>query len=366
MANRRLELADAPRDANGHLVLRGINHRNLQGLDLELGLGQFTAVAGVSGSGKSTLVTDVVGKRATEHPDISRVVTITQKPIGRTPRSTLATYTGMFDRVRSIFAAQARRDGKDAKKWNASKFSYNTKKGQCPECSGAGHIEVELVFLPGTYTLCPRCQGGRFNDETLEVRWHGRTVADVLQLRVTEALEVFRDLAGGGNSTGTGTGSDGATGSTGGDGGSKDPDHSQITQVVRALEVLDELGLGYLRLGQGAPELSGGEAQRIKLATELQRTQKKSSLYLLDEPTMGLHPHDSAKLLDKLEALADAGATVVMVEHNLQALARVDRVIELGPGAGAAGGRILAQASPKKLAEEDTATGRELARRVGP
>ena len=345
LANRHLQLADAPREANGHLVLQGINHRNLRELDLELGLGQFTAVAGVSGSGKSTLVTDVVGKRATEHPDISRVVTITQKPIGRTPRSTLATYTGMFDRVRSIFAAQARRDGKDAKKWNASKFSYNTKKGQCPECSGAGHIEVELVFLPGTYTLCPRCQGGRFNDEALEVRWHGRTVADVLQLRVTEALQVFRNLA---------------------DGGSKDPDHSQITQVVRALEVLDELGLGYLRLGQGAPELSGGEAQRIKLATELQRTQKKSSVYLLDEPTMGLHPHDSAKLLDKLETLADAGATVVMVEHNLEALARVDRVIELGPGAGAAGGRILAQASPKKLAEEDTATGRELARRVGP
>lgn len=368
LANRHLQLADAPREANGHLVLRGINHRNLRELDLELGLGQFTAVAGVSGSGKSTLVTDVVGKRATEHPDISRVVTITQKPIGRTPRSTLATYTGMFDRVRSIFAAQARWDGKDAKKWNASKFSYNTKKGQCPECSGAGHIEVELVFLPGTYTLCPRCQGGRFNDEALEVRWHGRTVADVLQLRVTEALEVFRDLADGGSSSGSGsgTGSDGATGSTGSDGGSKDPDHSQITQVVRALEVLDELGLGYLRLGQGAPELSGGEAQRIKLATELQRTQKKSSVYLLDEPTMGLHPHDSAKLLDKLEALADAGATVVMVEHNLEALARVDRVIELGPGAGAAGGRILAQASPKKLAEEDTATGRELARRVGP
>lgn len=368
LANRHLQLADAPREANGHLELQGINHRNLRELDLELGLGQFTAVAGVSGSGKSTLVTDVVGKRATEHPDISRVVTITQKPIGRTPRSTLATYTGMFDRVRSIFAAQARRDGKDAKKWNASKFSYNTKKGQCPECSGAGHIEVELVFLPGTYTLCPRCQGGRFNDEALEVRWHGRTVADVLQLRVTEALEVFRDLADGGSSSGSGsgTGSDGATGSTGSDGGSKDPDHSQITQVVRALEVLDELGLGYLRLGQGAPELSGGEAQRIKLATELQRTQKKSSVYLLDEPTMGLHPYDSAKLLDKLEALADAGATVVMVEHNLEALARVDRVIELGPGAGAAGGRILAQASPKKLAEEDTATGRELARRVGP
>lgn len=368
LANRHLQLADAPREANGHLELQGINHRNLRELDLELGLGQFTAVAGVSGSGKSTLVTDVVGKRATEHPDISRVVTITQKPIGRTPRSTLATYTGMFDRVRSIFAAQARRDGKDAKKWNASKFSYNTKKGQCPECSGAGHIEVELVFLPGTYTLCPRCQGGRFNDETLEVRWHGRTVADVLQLRVTEALEVFRDLADGGSSSGSGsgTGSDGASGSTGSDGGSKNPDHSQITQVVRALEVLDELGLGYLRLGQGAPELSGGEAQRIKLATELQRTQKKSSVYLLDEPTMGLHPHDSAKLLDKLEALADAGATVVMVEHNLEALARVDRVIELGPGAGAAGGRILAQASPKKLAEEDTATGRELARRVGP
>lgn len=350
LAHRELTLADVPRTATGHLELRGINHRNLRQLDLEVGLGQFTAVAGVSGSGKSTLVTDVVAKRATEHPDLSRVVMITQKPIGRTPRSTLATYTGIFDRIRSIFAAQARRDGLDAKKWNASRFSYNTKKGQCPECSGAGHIEVELVFLPGTYTVCPRCQGGRFNDEALSVSWHDRTVADILRLRVAEAMEFFRGLiAPDANASAPNT---------------NHPDESQIKQVIRALEVLDELGLGYLRLGQGAPELSGGEAQRIKLATELQRVHKKSSLYVLDEPTMGLHPHDSAKLLDKLEALVDDGATVVIVEHNLEALARVDRVVELGPGAGTAGGRILAEVSPAQLAEKDTATGRALAQRL--
>lgn len=366
LAHRELTLADAPRTATGHLELRGINHRNLRQLDLEVGLGQFTAVAGVSGSGKSTLVTDVVAKRATEHPDLSRVVMITQKPIGRTPRSTLATYTGIFDRIRSIFAAQARRDGRDAKKWNASRFSYNTKKGQCPECSGAGHIEVELVFLPGTYTVCPRCQGGRFNDEALSVSWHDRTVADILRLRVAEAMEFFRGLI-----APDAKDAKDANAAASEDAASEDsapnpnhPDESQIKQVIRALEVLDELGLGYLRLGQGAPELSGGEAQRIKLATELQRVHKKSSLYVLDEPTMGLHPHDSAKLLDKLEALVDDGATVVIVEHNLEALARVDRVVELGPGAGTAGGRILAEVSPAQLAEKDTATGRALAQRL--
>ena len=369
LAHRELTLADAPRTATGHLELRGINHRNLRQLDLEVGLGQFTAVAGVSGSGKSTLVTDVVAKRATEHPDLSRVVMITQKPIGRTPRSTLATYTGIFDRIRSIFAAQARRDGRDAKKWNASRFSYNTKKGQCPECSGAGHIEVELVFLPGTYTVCPRCQGGRFNDEALSVSWHDRTVADILRLRVAEAMEFFRGLiapdakdAKDANAADTAASEDAASEDSAPN--PNHPDESQIKQVIRALEVLDELGLGYLRLGQGAPELSGGEAQRIKLATELQRVHKKSSLYVLDEPTMGLHPHDSAKLLDKLEALVDDGATVVIVEHNLEALARVDRVVELGPGAGTAGGRILAEVSPAQLAEKDTATGRALAQRL--
>lgn len=384
LANRGLVLNDARRPASATLSLRGVSARSINGLDVDFGLGQFTAVAGVSGSGKSTLVSQVLAgvlaegektveidtaadadaevaeagsqtggvggaKRAgvadgagfagsaeawgVEKHDgagaVDRLVQITQKPIGRTPRSTLATYTGLFDAVRKLFAKtdEAKRRG-----WSVSRFSYNVKQGQCPTCGGAGKIEVELVFLPGSYTTCPDCHGARYNPETLEVTWRGRTIADVLDLTVDEAAEVFVD----------------------------EP------KILRAVQTLQAVGLGYLRLGQGAPELSGGEAQRIKLATELQRSRNSRrghTVYLLDEPTTGLHPADVALLVAELNSLVDAGQTVIVVEHDLSVLAQADRVVEMGPGAGAEGGRIIAQGTPAQLSGCNTATGRALAER---
>lgn len=351
--NRTLTLNSEPRGATGTLTLEGIRARSIDGLDVDFGLGQFTAVAGVSGSGKSTLVSSVLAgvlreaaSAVTDDEDedgvqdagewtvdkragfdaVNRVVQITQKPIGRTPRSTLATYTGLFDGVRKLFAST---DAAKKRKWTVSRFSYNVKQGQCPTCGGAGKIEVELVFLPGSYTTCPDCHGARYNDETLEVTWHDRTIADILDLTVDEAAEVFAD----------------------------EP------RILRAVETLQAVGLGYLRLGQGAPELSGGEAQRIKLATELQRSRNSRrghTVYLLDEPTTGLHPADIQLLVTELNNLVDAGQTVIVVEHDLPVIAQADRVIEMGPGAGAEGGQIVADGTPAELADQDTATGRVL------
>lgn len=352
LAHRTLTLADDPRTPSSHLALRGINARSIDNVDVDFGLGQFTAVAGVSGSGKSTLVSTVLAgllrQSATAVSDeeetedkgwsvestegfdrVKRVVQITQKPIGRTPRSTLATYTGLFDNVRKLFAST---DEAKQRKWTVSRFSYNVKQGQCPTCGGAGKIEVELVFLPGSYTTCPECGGARFNDETLEVTWQGRTIADILELTVDEAAEVF----------------------------------AEEEKIYRAIATLQAVGLGYLRLGQGAPELSGGEAQRIKLATELQRSRNSRSghtVYLLDEPTTGLHPADIDLLNTELHKLADAGHTVIVVEHDLSVMANADRIIEMGPGAGEDGGRIIADATPAQVAAEDTATGRALSAR---
>lgn len=352
LAHRTLTLADDPRTPSSHLALRGINARSIDNLDVDFGLGQFTAVAGVSGSGKSTLVSTVLAgllrQSATAVSDeeetedkgwsvestegfdrVKRVVQITQKPIGRTPRSTLATYTGLFDNVRKLFAST---DEAKQRKWTVSRFSYNVKQGQCPTCGGAGKIEVELVFLPGSYTTCPECGGARFNEETLEVTWQGRTIADILELTVDEAAEVF----------------------------------AEEEKIYRAIATLQAVGLGYLRLGQGAPELSGGEAQRIKLATELQRSRNSRrghTVYLLDEPTTGLHPADIDLLNTELHKLADAGHTVIVVEHDLSVMANADRIIEMGPGAGEDGGRIIADATPAQVAAEDTATGRALSAR---
>lgn len=331
LAQRDLELNSTPRPATGDLELRVAAH-NVDGLDVKFGEGQFTVLAGVSGSGKTTVLDALAGQG-------ERVVQITQKPIGRTSRSTLATYTGLFDHVRKLFASEPEAK---ARKWNVSRFSYNVKAGQCPTCKGAGSIEIELVFMPGAYQVCPECHGARYNQETLEVTWRGRTIADVLALTVDQALAVFEGQPA----------------------------------IYRALETLAAIGLGYLRLGQGAPELSGGEAQRIKLATELQRartsgsrgkstrgksTRGKSTLYLLDEPTTGLHPADTELLVKELNRLTDTGQTVVVVEHNLTVIAQADRVIELGPGPGAEGGRIIADAAPAALARLDTPTGRCLA-----
>lgn len=359
LANRALSPNDDPRSATGELRLSGVSARSIEGLDVSFGMGQFTAVAGVSGSGKSTLVSTVLAgvlrdaaSTVVEEEDdsagdagagevgwtvdkqegfdaVSRVVQITQKPIGRTPRSTLATYTGLFDGVRKLFAGT---DEAKRRKWTVSRFSYNVKQGQCPTCGGAGKIEVELVFLPGSYTTCPDCGGARYNDETLEVTWEGLTVAQVLELTVDEAADIFAD----------------------------EP------KILRAVETLQAVGLGYLRLGQGAPELSGGEAQRIKLATELQRSRNSRrghTVYLLDEPTTGLHPADVALLVKELNSLVDAGQTVIVVEHDLSVIAQADRVIEMGPGAGTEGGQVVATGTPAGLAESDTATGKVLAER---
>lgn len=334
------------RTPSGSLVLRDINQRTLDNLTVTIGLGTFTAFTGVSGSGKSTLLQvlastlreqvktavndgDVESKGKNsggESHSVDRLVQISQKPIGRTPRSCLATYTGLFDRVRKLFSQtrEAKQRG-----WTVSRFSYNVTQGRCPTCSGEGQIEIELVFLPGSYAPCPDCHGARYNAETLEVTWNGRTIADVLGLTVAEAKDVFAN---------------------------EEP-------IARALQALSAVGLDYLRLGQPATELSGGEAQRIKLATELQRAQRGHTVYLMDEPTTGLHPADVDLLVAEMQRLVDNGNTVVIVEHDMRVVAQADRVIEMGPGAGARGGQVVADGSPAAVAQTDTATGRILAER---
>ncbi|HET6447530.1 MAG TPA: excinuclease ABC subunit UvrA [Conexibacter sp.] len=336
--------ARAPRAAKGWLRLEGVTRNNLVGLDVELPLGVFTTVTGVSGSGKSTLISQVLvelvasalgheitrdedemdelerravvtlgGRIAGGLEDIKRLVTVDQKPIGRTPRSNLATYTGLFDHVRKLFAATK---GARARHYDAGRFSFNVSKGRCEHCEGEGFVMVELLFLPSVYAPCPTCHGTRFNAKTLEIEYRGRNIADVLRLTVDEAWTFFADQP----------------------------------HVHRALSVLRDVGLGYLRLGQPATELSGGEAQRIKLATELQRAQRGRSLYILDEPTTGLHPADVEKLLTQLDGLVDAGNTVVVVEHDMRVVAGSDWVIDMGPGAGDEGGRIVAQGTVATVA----------------
>jgi excinuclease ABC subunit A len=254
---------------------------------------------------------------------------VDQKPIGRTPRSNLATYTGLFDHVRDVFAAtpQARR-----KRYDAGRFSFNVAKGRCSHCEGEGFVMVELLFMPSVYTPCPTCHGTRFNPQTLAIRYRDKTIADVLAMTVDAAAAFFDD----------------------------------VPPVARALAVLAEVGLGYLRLGQPATELSGGEAQRIKLATELQRAGRGDALYVLDEPTTGLHPSDVDKLLTQLERLVAAGNTVIAIEHDMQVVASSDWVIDLGPGAGDEGGRVVAEGTPQAVAASAASrTAPYLARALG-
>ncbi|MFC7494906.1 MULTISPECIES: ATP-binding cassette domain-containing protein [unclassified Nocardioides] len=314
------------RDPQGWLHLRGVSRHNLQGVSVEVPLCVLTAVTGVSGSGKSTLVTQVLAEEAVD--DFDRLVLVDQRPIGRTPRSNLATYTGMFDAVRRLFAAT---DEARARGYTAGRFSFNVAEGRCETCQGEGFVAVELLFLPGTYAPCPACHGARYNDETLEVTWHGRNIAEVLAMSVDDAAKLL----------------------------------AEVPAAARALETLRDVGLGYLRLGQPATELSGGEAQRIKLASELQRAHRGHALYLLDEPTAGLHPADIALLLQQLHRLVDAGNTVVLVEHDLDTIASADWVIDLGPGGGDAGGRVVATGPPAEVATAPgSATARYLARRL--
>ena len=299
------------------LQLRDVTQHNLRGLDVDLPLGVMTAVTGVSGSGKSSLVGGVLPRTALDHPLVDRVVQVDQKPIGRTPRSNLATYTGLFDAVRSTFAAT---DDARARGWTAGRFSFNVAGGRCEVCQGEGSVSVELLFLPGSWAPCPECHGSRYTAETLEVRWHDATIADVLAMTVDDAA----------------------------------PFLASVPAASRALETLRQVGLGYLRLGQPAPELSGGEAQRIKLATELQRARTGHTLYLLDEPTTGLHPADVELLTEQLARLTDAGNTVVVVEHAMDVVATADHVIDMGPGGGEDGGRVVATGTPDEVARSTT------------
>ncbi|HEX8911502.1 MAG TPA: hypothetical protein VF796_04010, partial [Humisphaera sp.] len=244
---------------------------------------------------------------------VKRLVRVDQKAIGRTPRSNLATYTGLFDHVRKLFAATK---AAKARKYDAGRFSFNVAKGRCENCQGEGFVFVELLFLPSVYTPCPVCHGARYNAKTLEITYREKNIAEVLGMTVDAAFDFFAD----------------------------EP------HLARSLDVLRQVGLGYLRLGQPATELSGGEAQRIKLATELQRQGRGDTLYVLDEPTTGLHPHDVEKLVAQLNGLVDAGNTVVVVEHDMRVVAGSDWVIDVGPGAGDEGGRIVAAGTPAKVA----------------
>ncbi|MET0553192.1 MAG: excinuclease ABC subunit UvrA [Vicinamibacteria bacterium] len=339
---QRVPESREPRPARGWLRLQGVTRNNLRGLDASFPLGVFTSVTGVSGSGKSSLVSqalvelvaealghelpaedeesleraapDAVGGRIAAGADrVQRLVLVDQRPIGRTPRSNLATYTGLFDHVRKLFAATP---AARARRYDAGRFSFNVAKGRCARCAGEGFVMVELLFLASVYTPCPVCHGTRYDARTLEVRYRGLTIADVLGLTVDEAAAFFADEG----------------------------------PVRRALDVLQEVGLGYLRLGQPATELSGGEAQRIKLAAELQSPRRGHSLYVLDEPTTGLHPADVERLMQQLSGLVDAGHTVVVVEHDLSVVAGSDWVIDVGPGAGDEGGRIVFAGPPRDLA----------------
>jgi excinuclease ABC subunit A len=343
-----------PRNPHGWLKLRGVTRNNLDRLDAEIPLGVFTSVTGISGSGKSSLISqflvdavgDELGQRkepaeeddgleaavatlggeiAEGLDDIKRLVVVDQKPIGRTPRSNLATYTGLLDHVRKLFAVtkQAR-----ARRYDAGRFSFNVAKGRCDTCRGEGFVCVELLFLPSVYTPCPTCKGARYNAKTLEIKIQDKSIADVLAMTVDEAFEFFRD--------------DGL--------------------LARSLGVLREVGLGYIRLGQSATELSGGEAQRVKLATELQRAQRGQTLYVLDEPTTGLHPSDVTKLMRQLQGLVEAGNTVIVVEHDMTVAAASDWIIDIGPGAGDEGGRIVASGTPAQVAKNpDSRTANYLA-----
>jgi excinuclease ABC subunit A len=327
-----VEVPRKRREATGVLEILGASANNLRDLDVEFPLGVLTCVTGVSGSGKSTLVNDILYKavaaalhRALRRPgahlevkgleQLDKIISVDQSPIGRTPRSNPATYTGLFDVIRDIFAKtpEARARG-----YKAGRFSFNVKGGRCEVCRGDGQIKIEMHFLPDVYVPCEQCGGKRYNRETLEIRFKGKTISDVLEMPVDEALEFF----------------------------------ANIPKIQRRLETLEAVGLGYIRLGQAATTLSGGEAQRIKLATELSKIATGHTLYILDEPTTGLHFADVKRLLSVLERLVEVGNTVVVIEHNLDVIKCADHVIDLGPEGGDEGGRLVVAGTPERVARK--------------
>jgi excinuclease ABC subunit A len=327
---------------DGWIVIRNARGHNLKGVDVAIPLGLFVCVTGVSGSGKSTLIQDtlyprlmfeVYGTRTTWQPHdavegldtLDKVIDIDQSPIGRTPRSNPATYTGTFDMIRDLFAMT--QDSK-VRGFKNGRFSFNVKGGRCEACKGDGVLKIEMVFLPDVYVPCEVCKGKRYNRETLEVRYKGKNIADVLDMTIDEAVEFF----------------------------------GPIPKIHRKLETLEEVGLGYIRMGQPATTLSGGEAQRIKLAAELSKRSTGRTIYILDEPTTGLHFEDVRKLLGVLQRLVDQGNTVLVIEHNLDMIKTADYLIDMGPEGGHAGGELIGYGTPEDLAANPRSyTGRFLA-----
>jgi excinuclease ABC subunit A len=342
-----VEVPKKRRRGNGkRLLIQGARHNNLQNVDVAFPLGLFTVVTGVSGSGKSSLVNDILQKalarhfyRASDKPgehdrivglqDLDKIISIDQSPIGRTPRSNPATYTNVFNQIRNLMAKtpEARVRGYDP-----GRFSFNVKGGRCEACAGEGQIKIEMHFLPDIWVTCEVCGGKRYDRETLAVKYKGLNIAEILDLSVEQALEFFRN----------------------------------IPAIERIISTLDEVGLGYIKLGQPATTLSGGEAQRVKLATELCKRSTGRTLYLLDEPTTGLHFDDVRKLLSLLHQLVDKGNTVIVVEHNLDVIKTADWVLDLGPEGGSGGGQLVAVGTPEEIAITEASFTGQYLRRVLP
>ncbi|HST17500.1 MAG TPA: excinuclease ABC subunit UvrA [Gaiellaceae bacterium] len=328
---RAIEVPERRETDNGWLVVRGAAEHNLKSIDVEFPVGKFIAVTGVSGSGKSTLVNEIVYKalanrlnrlrvKPGQHDDVEgmdafdKVIEIDQRPIGRTPRSNPATYTDLFTHIRELYSLTP--DAK-VRGYKPGRFSFNVKGGRCETCKGDGQIKIEMHFLPDVYVPCETCKGKRYNRETLEVRFKGKTISDVLEMSVEEALRFF----------------------------------AKIPKIRRRLQTLHDVGLDYMTLGQPATTLSGGEAQRVKLAAELSKVATGKTLYILDEPTTGLHFADIEKLLDVLQRLADSGNTVLVIEHNLDVIKQADWIVDLGPQGGEAGGEVIAVGTPEEVAQ---------------
>src|SRR5207344_3457067 len=330
---REIAVPERREEETDSFWVRGATMHNLKGIDVEFPVGKFIAVTGVSGSGKSTLVNEIIYKalanqlsrvrvRPGEHTAVDgievfdKVIEIDQRPIGRTPRSNPATYTDLFTHIRELYSLTP--DSK-VRGYKPGRFSFNVKGGRCETCKGDGQIKIEMHFLPDVYVPCETCKGKRYNRETLEVRFKGKTIADVLEMSVEEALAFF----------------------------------SKIPKIQRRLQTLHDVGLDYMTLGQPATTLSGGEAQRVKLAAELCKVATGRTLYILDEPTTGLHFADIEKLLEVLQRLVDAGNTVLVIEHNLDVIKQADWVVDLGPEGGEAGGELIAAGTPEQIAETE-------------